>query len=128
MYKTYTDYDPHTIWECYSPTKPEPASAETHDHKCRPNFCGWSALGPISIYIECVLGFHTVNAFERRVEWSHPKESWGKVGIKGLRFGDVKTDILSDGKKCTVTSSAPYTLVIDGEEHKIAAGENEITL
>lgn len=128
MYKTYTDYEPHTIWECYSPTKPEPASAETHDHKCRPNFCGWSALGPISIYIECVLGFHTVNAFERRVEWSHPKESWGKVGIKGLRFGDVKTDILSDGKKCTVTSSAPYTLVIDGKEHKIAAGENEITL
>ena len=128
MLRTYNQYVPHTIWECYSPEYAAPGR-DAHDSEfARPDFCGWSALGPISMYIEYVLGFHKVDAFEKRVEWIHPDDSKGKVGIKNLRFGDVVTDIVSENGSCRVTSNAPYTLVINGREHQISAGENIITL
>ena len=94
----------------------------------RPDFCGWSALGPISLYIEYVLGFHKVNAFENKVEWVRPKELSGRVGIKNFRFGDVVTDIVAENGICRVTSNAPYTLCIDGTEYAVSAGNNEIKL
>lgn len=124
MYDTYVGYEPHTIWECYSPTKCEPASNEHGNCTARPNFCGWSALGPISVLIECVLGFHTVDGFERRVEWEKPDNIGENIGIRNLRFSDITTDIVANGKLCTVVSNAPYTLSVNGIDHKISAGEN----
>ena len=130
MLATYNEYEPHTIWECYSPTKPMPATVPAHDGEniVRPDFCGWSALGPISIYIEYVLGFHTINAFENRVEWEMPTCFKGNIGVKNLRFGDVVTDIISDGKTCAVKSNAPYTLAVCGKEYAIGEGETNITI
>ena len=126
MYKTYVDYTPHTIWECYSPEKCEPADvAEGTGELVRPNFCGWSALGPISIYIECVLGFHTINAFEKVVEWEKPNSFWGEIGIRNLRFGNVVTDIISDGDTCQVISNEEYTLKICGKVYEVHSGKNE---
>ena len=128
MYKTYTDFEPHTIWECYSPEEYKPATNETFtDELVRKDFCGWSALGPISIYIEHVLGFHTVNAFDNVVKWAKPDDFNGEIGIKNLRFGNVVTDIVANGKACTVTSNAPYTLEIDGKAYEIKEGTTEIT-
>lgn len=128
MYATYTDVLPHTIWECYSPTEPKPGvDPYDGDERVRGDFCGWSALGPISIYIEFVLGFHTINAFERLVRWAKP-ESREKLGIKRLCFGDVTTDIVAEGERCTVSSNAPYTLEIDGVRYAIEKGENVLTL
>ncbi|MBP3369508.1 MAG: hypothetical protein J6L85_02045 [Clostridia bacterium] len=124
MYSTYVNYEPHTIWECYSPTKCEPASNEHGDHIARPNFCGWSALGPISIYIECVLGFHTVNGFDRVIEWEKPEGIKGEIGIKNLRFGGITTDVVANGSLCTVVSDAPYTLVICGKRYDVTSGTN----
>ena len=127
MQKTYIDFEPHTIWEAYSPTDFKPSTTENVLVRkyVRPDFCGWSALGPISIYIEFILGFHTVDAFEKRVEWSKP-ETDGRIGIKNLRFGNVVTDIVSFGDKCFVKSNESYTLSINGTDYQILQGENEI--
>lgn len=128
MYATYTDVVPHTIWECYSPTEPRPGvDPYDGDERVRGDFCGWSALGPISIYVEFVLGFHTINAFEGLVRWAKP-EGGGKLGIKKLCFGEVVTDIVAEGGRCAVISNAPYTLEINGVRYEIAKGENEIEL
>jgi hypothetical protein len=94
----------------------------------RRDFCGWSALGPISMYIEEVIGFHTVNAFERVVEWQKPNEFKKALGIKNLRFADVVTDIIAEGNVCCVKSNRPYTLKINGKAFQIFAGEQTISL
>ncbi len=128
MLATYKNYEPHTIWECYSPEKHEPGRQTQESVICRPDFCGWSALGPISIYIEYVLGFRKINAFSNVVEWEKPSEFEGEIGIKGLRFGEIKTDIIACGNVCRVKSNAPYTLKICGKEYEILAGENEFDI
>lgn len=129
MYKTYTEFVPHTIWESYSPNNYKPASNETGTGAlARPDFCGWSALGPISIYIEFVLGFHTINAFSKTVEWAKPDTVNGKIGIKNLRFGSVVTDIEAIGNKCTIKSNEEYSLVINGKVFEVSVGENEFAI
>ena len=128
MYDTYKQYDPHTIWECYSPEKCEPALDAKGREIVRPDFCGWSALGPISIYIEGLLGFHRVDAFERLVEWSKPDNLSGEIGIRNLRFGDIVTDIIAIGDECKVTSNAEYTLKVNGKKYFIKCGENKISI
>lgn len=128
MYKTYEEYEPHTIWECYSPSECKPATEVNGKTVVRPDFCGWSALGPISIFIEYVLGFHKINAFENSVEWEKPCDMSGKIGIRNLRFGNVVTDIIADGSRCTVTSNREYTLKVNGKAFEINMGENHILL
>lgn len=128
MLKTYQEYEPHTIWECYSPTEYKPAKQTNNKSDVRPNFCGWSALGPISIYLEYVLGFHTINAFENVVAWEKPNTFEGKIGVKNLRFGNVITDIIADETTCTVTSNAAYTLKISGASFHVNAGKNTFQL
>lgn len=124
MIKTYREYEPHTIWECYAPEGYRPGTTADSKDICRPDFCGWSALGPISVYIEYVLGFHTVNAFENVVEWEKNDTFKGKVGIRNLRFGEVVTDIVADGGQVFVNSNSPYTLKINGKAFDIKCGEN----
>lgn len=129
MLKTYKTFEPHTIWECYAPNAPRPATiAEGTGELVRKDFCGWSALGAISVYIEFVLGFHSVNAFENTVDWARPRGFEKAVGIKNLRFGEVVTDIVAEGTLCTVVSNAPYTLRIDGKPFAIQIGTNKIKL
>ena len=128
MFETYKNYEPHTIWECYSPCEYAPSLKPNGQDRVRPDFCGWSALGPISIYLEFVLGFHTVNAFEGVVEWSKPNCFNGQFGVKNLRFGKVVTDIVANGKECIVTASNAYILKIDGVSYAIQKGENKIVL
>lgn len=123
MYKTYTDFTPHTIWECYSPNEYKPATNSKNNGLVRPDFCGWSALGPISIYIEYVLGFHTVDAFKNVIEWAKPDVK-GKIGIKNLRFGEVITDIVADGNECRVVTNKSYTLEVNGKAYDISEGES----
>lgn len=128
MLRTYVEYEPHTIWECYSPNAPMPSTVAKGDEVVRSDFCGWSAIGPISMYIEEVIGFHTVNAFERVVEWQKPNEFKKALGIKNLRFADVVTDIVAEGNVCTVKSNQSFILKINGKTFPISAGEQTITL
>lgn len=129
MYQTYAEFSPHTIWECYNPEKPIPATYEHSDSAfVRPDFCGWSALGPISIYIEFVLGFHSINAFEKMVKWAKPDAFKGEIGIKNLRFGTITTDIVAKGSDCRVVSNEAYMLEINGKKYEINVGENKLIL
>ncbi len=126
MLKTYREYEPHTIWECYAPEGYRPGTQTDGKTDCRPDFCGWSALGPISLYIEYVLGFHTINAFENVVKWAKPRRFKGRIGIRNLRFGDIVTDIVSDENTCVITSNAPYTLEINQKPFSVGIGETVI--
>ena len=126
MYKTYMEFEPNTIWECYSPTEAKPSTLKKNVEIVRPDFCGWSALGPISLFIENVLGFHEINAAEKKVVWRKYRE--GRHGIKPLRFGTVVTDIIGDGNTVEVNSNEPYTLVVNGKEYSIEKGKTVFNL
>ena len=65
QYQTYKNVSPHTIWETYAPSSNAPSTE--YGNIVRQDFCGWSALGPISLFIENVLGFHHVNAVDKVV-------------------------------------------------------------
>ena len=80
------------------------------------DFCGWSALGPISLFIENVLGFYNIDATARLVEW------------RNLRFGDVHTDIVADGDTVRVVSDKEYVLKVNGKKYKVKAGTQAFTL
>ena len=130
MWKTYSEYEPHTIWECYSPTKAEPSSKHTGSgssvKSVKADFCGWSALGPISLFIENVLGFYYVDAASSTVCWNLHQTC--RHGIRKLTFGEITTDILYEGGEVRVRSDKPYTLIINGTRHAIRRGRNRISL
>ena len=128
MWKTYESYEPHSIWEAYAPEGYRPATCTDDVRIVRKDFCGWSALGPISIYLEYVLGFSSIDAFNRVVHWHKPDGFRGQIGVRNLRFGEIQTDIIADGKRCRVISNAPYTLKIGERSFEIRAGGIEILL
>ena len=122
MYRTYADYEPHTIWECYSPTKPEPATYAKRAGRVRDNFCGWSALGPISLFIEDVIGIKQANAFTRTLCCDFVREIKGRVGVKNYRFGDVVCDIVATTDRIAVRSNAAFTLKVNGKTYAVKPG------
>ena len=130
MSRTLAEFEPHTIWECYNPNRPIPAvTCDTRPPQwVRPDFCGWSALAPISLFLENVIGIRTADAFGRRVEWDLPGAVRGKVGVSNLRFGDITTSLLYENGVCTVTSNAPYTLVLNGSACEIPGGSRRIAV
>ena len=129
MYDTYVEHEPHTIWECYAPERCKPAYNESgRPEYVRKDFCGWSALGPVSMYIEQVLGFCKIDAFEKCVHWEKPDDTKGQIGIRNLRFGNIVTDIVAEGDLCTVTTNEPYTLFIKDATYLIGKGENKLSL
>lgn len=77
-------------------------------------------------FIENVLGFHEINAAEKRVVWIKYRE--GRHGIKRLRFGTVVTDIIGDRNTIEVNSNDPYTLVVNEKEYQINKGKTVLKL
>jgi hypothetical protein len=116
MYQTYKEFSPHTIWEAYSPTEPKPCTYKKNLRYVRPNFCGWSALAPISMFIENVIGFHTIDAFKKQIHWNLDTKYSGKQGILNLRFGDTKTDILYENNQIGVKSDHKYSLIVNNTQ------------
>lgn len=123
MYRTYRDYAPHTIWECYSPTAYEPARNKKGE-EVRPDFCGWSALGPISIFIEDLIGIKEADGFGRTLLCDFEKHPAGKVGVRNYRFGDVVCDIIAGETSIEVEANRPFTLYADGKSFSVEAGKN----
>lgn len=124
MYETYVACSPHTIWECYSPSTSSPAERIHKGGRVRvaPDFCGWSALGPISLFIESVLGFYRIDAVDKIVEWR--KSGNFKQGIRNLRFGDIITDIIAVNGILEVKSNEAYTLVLNRQRYEVNKGNN----
>ncbi len=131
MSETYKQFEPASIWECYSPTEYKPATYATGIRYVREDFCGWSALGPISLFIEDIIGIYDINAIKKEVSYNpYPT---GESGIKNLRFGNVQTDIIKKGNQLSVKSSGDYTLKIRIADDKyrnveVKAGETVVTL
>ncbi|MCM8764456.1 MAG: hypothetical protein NC830_03730 [Candidatus Omnitrophica bacterium] len=84
MCKVFNDREYCGIWEAYSPEFFMPATVET-GKLVRNRFVGWSALGPIAMLIENILGF-TFDASLNTVYWHISEEC--EHGIKNLRFND----------------------------------------
>lgn len=126
MHKTYTEYEPHTIWEAYNPEKPIPATGKGNGYYVRPNFCGWSALGPISLFIENILGFHTVDGIKKQVIWR--KRRKGRYGIRGLKFGGVEADIIGDNGIIEVKASKEFSLIVNDKKFLIKPWVQQISV
>lgn len=123
MWRTYEDFEPHTIWECYSPTEYLPARNKKSEI-VRNDFCGWSALGPISIFLEDLIGIKEANAFTNTLVCEFEETPKGRVGVENYRFGDVVCSIVVTRSHIRVTSNTPFTLLADGKEHRVKAGKN----
>lgn len=119
--RTYEQYAPHTIWECYNPSADEPSTE--WGHRVRPDFCGWSALGPISLFIENIMGFRHADAPQRTLTWT-VKRSNGTHGLRRLRWGDVEADILyqAPAQRIEVKANRPFTLIANDRRIRVKAG------
>ncbi|MCF7855770.1 MAG: hypothetical protein K9N51_13295, partial [Candidatus Pacebacteria bacterium] len=93
----------------------------------RPDFCGWSALGPISLTIENVLAISCQDAGERGFRW-HLHQTC-RHGVKNLRFGDVTTSLIYDGQGTVESrSNRAFKLKVGTETRDIPAGSNKFTV
>lgn len=119
--RTWQQYEPHTIWETYSPSADLPSTE--WGHRVRPDFCGWSALGPISLFIENIMGFRQVDAPTRTIVWDI-KAANGTHGLERLRFGGITCSLVYDaaGQQVKVTTDRAFTLVANGKRIKIKRG------
>lgn len=124
MNRTFREYEPHTIWECYNPTRPEPARSCDEAHRVvRPDFCGWSALAPIGLYLENVIGIHSVDAFRNTVRWALPRTG-RPVGVRNLRFGETVADLVCENGTVNVMATRPFTLYVNGKSFAVPAGSS----
>ena len=126
MVKTFNEYEPHTIWEVYSPSEPKPATYKFDKEVYRPNFCGWSALGPISMFIEDILGFYDVDAFKRKIKWRLYRKD--RHGIKRLRCGTIIANIIFENDIVSIQTNEPFSLDINNQEFLIQKGDSKIDI
>ena len=85
-----------TIWECYSPEFPEPATRWDDTFYSRQDFVGWSGLGPIAMLIENVIGIE-LNVPQNQITWRIHRTD--KHGIKNLNFLDGKVSLIVEPKE-----------------------------
>jgi hypothetical protein len=81
-----------TLWENYAPDALEPGD------RSKPDFVGWTGLGPVALLIENVIGLRP-DAAHRRLVW-HLRRT-DRHGIERLRIGDTTLDLF-----CTDRASA----------------------
>ena len=128
MCDTWKNYEPHTIWEAYSPTEPKPASyAKRAGVTARPDFCGWSALGPISIFIEDVIGIKEADAFRNELVCEFAKSPKGRVGVENYRFGKTTCTIIATATTIDVESDAAFRLKADWRVFEVKPGKNRFS-
>ena len=122
MIECYDNVKPHTIWECYNPTIPYPAESK-NKKLCRKDFCGWSALAPISLMLENIIGLNFLSAKNMLVSWDLPQET-KLCSIKNLNFGDAIITILADSNTIWVETTKKLTLTVNSVKLTCQVGEN----
>ena len=127
QYRTWKNFEPHTIWECYSPTEDKP-STDKVGCLARPDFCGWSALGPISMFIENILGIREVNAPENKIIWEPSSDK--RSGIKNLKIGGSGVSLIADPENncVNIDTEKAFTLILNGREIVCPAGKSSYSL
>ena len=89
------------------------------------DFCGWSALGPINMMIENVLGVRC-DGVTKTVTWRLHRTD--RHGVKRLRFGGVTADLVYADGKIETAASTPFTLVVNGRSIPIGTGSGSIAI
>lgn len=90
MSQTFITYAPHTIWECYSPEFMKPSDRE--DAPCvRPDFVGWSGIGPIALFVNTLIGLE-FDAPNNTVCWHINKTC--RNGVENLFFKGKSTSFV----------------------------------
>ncbi len=114
----------HTIWENYAPDTIAPGLP------ARPDFVGWSGIGPIDYFIEYAIGIKA-DAPHNTIVWT--LRSNDRVGVNQFWFGGTTTDLMCgkpdsrNRREVRVSSDRAFTLKMeyDGKEitKKISAGK-----
>ena len=120
----FKNVEPHTIWECYAPEADAPSTE--HGRRVRQTFCGWSALGPINLFIENHIGLRACDAPSGIVVWDPPAGAAYPLGVRGLVFGGRTLSIEDDGRTLTVTADKPLTVIDRGVRRDLPAGVTRV--
>ena len=113
------------IWENYSSEAPRPGSP------AGPDFV-WSALGPIALLLEIVIGLEP-DALARTITWHLPVAA-GEIGVKDYAIGTNIVSLIyrsaADKRWIEVDSDGPLTLVVndDCDRHVIAISAGKAIL
>ncbi|MEA1875387.1 MAG: trehalase family glycosidase [Bacteroidota bacterium] len=119
-----------TVWENYAPEAAEKGNL------ARPDFVGWSAVGPITELIENYIGI-TLDVPANTVYWN--LLSTEKLGVRNLLFGNAPIELfcnqresLDDRIEITTQTSKSFILIINNGEKtvtkKIKAGKHKFRL
>lgn len=119
MCRTYQKPQYQSIWEAYAPERDVPATTED-GRSVRKDFVGWSALAPITMLIENILGF-TFNAKSNTIYFDIP--SVDESGIENMLFNGgyisvvcKKTEV---GYEIEVSAEKEVTLVLCHDTQEI---------
>lgn len=118
-----------TVWELYAPDMAKPGTGtmgKSSPHQARPDFVGWTGLGPIAMLIENIIGLRA-DAPHNRLTWRLDRTD--RFGIENFSFGDVtvtliceKRDSIKAPAKITVKTQKSFDLVLikNGVEKKVS--------
>ncbi len=81
------------IWECYSPEFARPATNAKYE-LVRPNFVGWSGLGPVAMLIEIHMGIRIQDG-AKHIHWCLNEP--GKHGILNLSLEHNEVSLICHG-------------------------------
>lgn len=120
----------NTVWENYAPESIAPGNL------AKPDFVGWSAVGPIAQLIENYIGI-TLDVPENIVYWN--LLSTEKLGVSNLLFGSTPIEIFCNERKSfddpieiTVQTSTSFILIVNNGKNKVTKnieiGKQKFTL
>jgi glycogen debranching enzyme len=87
LLRTFKNFTPATLWECYCPETDRPGLHPYRDHLyARPDFVGWSGLGPIAMLIENLIGLDA-DVPARQITWTVRLTE--EHGIRNFNLGSL---------------------------------------
>ena len=90
----------------------------------RDDFCGWSAIGPISLFIEDIIGIKEADAFKGELKCDFAKDIKGRAGVENYRFGKIVCSVVATARTLEVEPNAAFRLLADGREFAVEKGKN----
>jgi hypothetical protein len=117
--KTYSEFSPHTLWESYSSEAFTPGMKPYTKQWTKPDFVGWTGIGPIAMLIENIIGVE-LNAPEKRIDWTiRLTEEHGirQLAIPGGHVNLMCAERKSPGEpaKISVSATVPISVCITCE-------------
>jgi hypothetical protein len=114
--KTYSQVSPHTLWESYCSEKFTPGMTPYTQKSVKPDFVGWTGIGPIAMLIENILCID-LNAPEKRIDWTIRLAD--EHGVRQLAIPGGHVDLVCEKREGTdapanvsVSATAPIRVCI----------------